>query len=91
MLLDVFPRFVFRIDFLPELTGFRPRTPIDMLADEGHVVIVGFARSVEDSDPLADVLERVGVERRFARCQGSTVKAMLLVLGETGCIISLAG
>lgn len=76
---------------MPELAGFRPRAPIDVLAHECHVLVVGFARSVEDSDPLADVLERVGIERRLARCQGSTVKTVLLVFCETGRIISRAG
>jgi hypothetical protein len=91
MLPDVFPRFLFRIDFLTELIRFRLDTPIDMPADERHVLIVGLAMSIEDPNALADVLERVGIQRRFARGQGGAVKAMLLVFGETGCIISRAG
>ena len=67
MSLDVVAGFVFRIDFLSELIRFGHDAPLDVLAYECHVLVVGFARSVEDSDPLADVLERISIERRFAR------------------------
>ena len=81
MQLYVFSGFVLRIDFLPELIRFGPGAPIDVLAHECHVLIIGLAALVEDPNLLADVFERVGIERRVARCQGSTVKTMLLVFG----------
>ncbi len=80
MLPNVFLGFLFRIDFLPELIRFRVDAPIDMLAHERHVLVVRFARGIVDSNLLAYVLEDFGIERRLARCQGSTVKTMLLVV-----------
>src|ERR1700687_5353071 len=53
-----------------------------MLTDEGHVLIVGPALGIEDADRPADVFERCGIQRRFARGQGCTVEAMSLVQAE---------
>jgi len=39
---------------MPKLVGFRFHAPIDVLAHKGHVLVVGFARSVEDPDVFVE-------------------------------------
>ena len=63
---DIGSRLFSRGDLLPELIGLRLYAPVNVFANECHIVVVGFSISVKDSNLLAHVLEGFGIERRFA-------------------------
>lgn len=80
---QVISRSFFRIDLAAKLLGFRAHAPVNVLADEQHVLIVGASVLVEDPDLTTDVLEYFAVQGRLANCESGGVETVSFVVAES--------
>ena len=76
------------IDLPPELLDLSFHAPIDVRRYECHVVVIGLAIGVEDSNLLAHFSEEIAIKRRFTFCECGSIKAVLLVFRQTHSIVS---
>ena len=88
ILLQVHTSVFGRVDLVSELLGLALCRPLNVRGYKRHVLIVWSSVRVEDSDPLADVLERVGIQRRIAGRQGGAIETVFLVFCQPARVVS---